>query len=40
MSKHVPWHQREVEAIAAILNAYREGRLVPAPLPLFPESVK
>lgn len=28
--------REDAEAIAAIVNAYREGRLVPAPMPLFP----
>lgn len=37
-SQDFPADAREdAEAIAAILNAYREGRLVPAPMPLFPE---
>ena len=28
----------DAKAIVAILMAYREGRLVPAPLPLFPDA--
>ncbi len=30
--------QEDAEAIAAILNAYRTGRLVLAPMPMFPET--
>lgn len=29
----------DAEAIAAIVNAYRTGRLVLAPMPLFPDSI-